>query len=131
MSSWISNQVKTNTSFVSIKLLCHCSNLYTTITITITACSIWLFAILLTTTIVLFTGNFTQSWPNSYWLSSALSCPFIVQEDQSNERSWSSRFVHSASREFYVIACMCAFLYLSVPHACCCWFIWGGVRCIC
>ena len=30
-----------------------------------------------------------------------MSCPFIVQHDQSNERSWTGRFAYSASRELY------------------------------
>ena len=60
MNSLIVNQVKTNMCFESVKLLmlslllCHCSNSTdTTIIITITACTIQLFAILLTTATVL------------------------------------------------------------------------------
>ena len=47
------------------------------------------------TTIVLFTRNVTQGW------LIFLSCPFIVQHNQSNERCWNRRFVFSPSRELY------------------------------
>ena len=47
------------------------------------------------------TSNFIQHWLNYHWLLSALSCPFIVQQDQSNECFWSRRFLLSLSREFY------------------------------
>ena len=35
------------------------------------------------------------------WHSFAVSCPFIVQQDQWNERSWTRRFAFSASKELY------------------------------
>ena len=65
------------------------------------------------------------------WLSSALSCPFIVQQDQPNERSWNSRFLFSPTREIYwdslyirtiihvFSSCLLLVVYLK------------GVRCIC
>ena len=55
----------------------------------------------LQTTIVYFTRNITQGWLNSDWLSSALSCPFIAQNNQYNEHSLSRKFVFSPSRELY------------------------------
>ena len=57
----------------------------------------------------LWTHNFTQDWLNYHWLSSALSCPFIVQQDPSNKHSWSWRFAYSPC-------------HLFIPHVCCCWF---------
>ena len=44
---------------------------------------------------------FTQGWLNCYWLSSALSCPFIYARLQSSERSQSRRFGFSPSLELY------------------------------
>ena len=72
-------------------------------------------------TIVLFTRNFTQGWLlNCYWLASALSCIFIVQHYQSNERSWSGSFLFWPSRPLvYVHSYTC----LSV--------CWDRVGCIC
>ena len=45
--------------------------------------------------------NLSQGWLNYNWLSSAMSCLFIDQQDQSNERCWTGRFAYSASRELY------------------------------
>ena len=42
---------------------------------------------------------FTQDWLNYYWLSSSLVCTFIVQHNQSNESSWSRRFMFLPSQE--------------------------------
>ena len=53
--------------------------------------------------------NFTQGWLNSYWVMLALSCPFIVPHKQSNERSWSRRFVLSLFWKSIAIVCICAF----------------------
>ena len=69
----------------------------------------------LQTTTVFFTCNFIQSWLNSYYSSSSLPCPFIVQRNQSNERSWSRMFVFSPSREPY-----CDFIFVCVLYAHCC-----------
>ena len=52
----------------------------------------------LQTTTFLFTRYFTQGWLNSYysWLSSALSCLFIVQHNQSNKLYWSiSKYIEN------------------------------------
>ena len=73
-----------------------------------TNCSVDLYNSDLQTTTVFFTRNFTQGWLNSNYSSSALSCPFIVQHKQSNERSRSRTFVFSLSREFHrdrIIVC--------------------------
>ena len=69
---------------------------------------ILLFAIMLAT--VLFKRNFTQGWLNSYWLLPALPCLFYT-------------YAFSLQNILKVEGSR-AFSYLSVPHACCCWFIW-------
>ena len=61
------------------------------------------------------TPNVPQFWLNYYWLSSAMSCPFIVQQDQPNERSWTGRFAYSVLENSIATACICAF---SVCHLC-------------
>ena len=91
----IANQIKTNmcsqlNSLLLSLLLCHCSHLTdTTIIITITACPRQLH-----------TQRVTRLFGYK-WLTSAMSCPFIVQQNQSNERSWTGRFAYSTSRELY------------------------------
>ena len=55
----------------------------------------------------------------------ALPSPFIVQHIQSNELSWNGRFLFSASNEVYRDLLLCAFAYMSLPHAYCCWFMLG------
>ena len=55
----------------------------------------------LQTTTVFFTRNFTQDWLNSYWLSSNLAGLFIVQHNQSNERSWIRTFMFLPFHELY------------------------------
>ena len=61
--------------------------------------------------------DFTQCRLNSYCLSSALSCLFIVLRQQSNERSWSRIFVLSLSRDF--IATSFLFVYCVHIASCC------------
>ena len=84
----------------------------------------------LQTTTVLFTRNFTQGWLNYYyWLLSVLFCPFIVQHNQYNERSWNRTFVFLCSQELhcdlifdhnvcsYCVRLVCAFvIYLCHTH---------------
>ena len=70
----------------------------------------------LQTTTVLFTRNFTEGWLNSYYWSSALSCPFIVQHKQCNQRSWSRKFAFSLSQELY-----CNF-YVVYEHIAVCYY---------
>ena len=53
--------------------------------------------------------NFTQGWLIYNWLSPALSCPFVFQQQQSNKSSWSRRFLFSPSRELY-----CDHLYMCI-----------------
>ena len=100
-------------------------------------CSVDLYNGYLQSTTVLFTRNFTQSWLNSYLPLRALSCPFIVQHEQSNECSWSRRFMFSPYRElhcdlivvyaFCIHWCLCfgKLVYPFLFHVCCCWFSWN------
>ena len=107
MSSLIANKLKTNMCLVPLSLYCIrylCVPLFPTyIKITITACSIFfeLNYSLFCSQRRFSKCNFTQGRLNSYCLSSALSCPFIVQHIQSNKRSWIRRFAFSPSRELY------------------------------
>ena len=128
MSSLIVNVFQLNSLLFSL-LLCHRSHLPdTTIIITITClvrCSKhttirWIFT---TTTCFVFTRNFTQDWLNSthYRL---LSCPFIIQQHQSNERYWNRSFAYSASRELYRDHLYMCTLTRVCPLACCYWFTW-------
>ena len=67
----------------------------------------------------------TYKFTTYNWLSSALSYPFIVQQVQSNERYWNRMFLFSPSQEIYCDRLyMCAFSYMSFPHACCWWLNW-------
>ena len=101
MSSSIANKIKINLlSFIVRTILCATvSNLYnnnylfvlllySSVLLGTNNCLEGLYNSDLQTAIVLFTRNFTQGWLNTYYSSSALSCPFIVQDKQSNERSW-------------------------------------------
>ena len=88
-------------------------------------CSLDLFSGDHQTMTVLFTRNASshkKDWMNFYFLSLALSCRFIVQDNQSNERSGSRRFVFRPSRELYcdyTVVCVhlvvCAFACLFIP----------------
>ena len=112
--------------------------LYTSVLVSTNNWSVDLYSGDLQTTTVFFTLNFTQGWLNSYCLSSALSCPLIVQNKWCNERSWSRRFVFSASQELYleniVVCALCTHCCLCVlilvypyfSHACCCCFTWNN-----
>ena len=81
------------------------------------------------TTTVLFTRNASSykiDWITTDWLP-ALSCPFIVQHEQSKERFWSRRFSFSPSRELYrdrLYIYLLILIYPFFPHACCYWFTW-------
>ena len=73
--------------------------------------------------------DFTQGWLNSYYLSCALSCSFIVIHKHANERSWSRMFVCSFARELYSNYIIVGILY-SLSN-CCCWFTCTQAPCIC
>ena len=67
--------------------------------------------------------NFTQDCFNYFSLASALSCPFIIQQDHPNKRSRNERFLFSLLENSIPTALL--FLYSRTyhsPHAYCCWF---------
>ena len=121
MSSLIANQVKTN----------NCSHLTdTTIIITITACPIHLFAILLTTATVLllFLEHHMQLVTRLLELQLTHLTLLYTQnslQDILKVEGSRSRLLETS----IATACICAFSHLSVPHACCCCSL--GVCCIC
>ena len=93
--------------------------LYTSVHISFSNCSVDLYNSDHQTTTVFFARNFTQGWLNSYALS-AMSCPFIVQRKQADERSWSRQFVFSLFKELYCdFIFVCAFAYLSIRFFSC------------
>ena len=60
------------------------------------------------------------------WLT-ALSCPCLVQREQSKEHSWSRRFLFSPSGELYrdcLYICILILVYNFFSDACCYWFTW-------
>ena len=151
MRPLIANKVNTNMCSVLIKLyivhtiLCatvQTCTMYTTMTTTIIACSLFFSAYNLFVSIKicwldLYSGDL-QPRPLFFicnaashkvdWIiiafSSTLSCPFIVQYHQSNECSWCRGFVFSPSRELYreyIVVCVhiviFAFVYLSIPFS--------------
>ena len=139
MISLIANKVKTNICLASVRLfvvhtiLCATVfNLYnntrnylfvilltSSVLISTNSCSVDLYNSDLQTTTVFFTCNITQGWLNSYALS-AMSCPFIVQRKQADERSWSRQFVFSLFKELYCdFIFVCAFAYLSIRFFSC------------
>ena len=100
---------------------------YTTITTSIIACSLLfsaynLFANNNICSLDLYNEDLQATiYYYYYYSSSALSCPFRVQHNESNERSWSRRFVFSPSQEFcrdYIVICthfvVYAFAYLFI-----------------
>ena len=98
--------------------------LYTSILLSTNNCSVDLYNGDLQTATVFFKRNFTQGWLNSYYSSSALSCPFIVQHKHSNEHTWTRTFVFLSSRELYcdfIVVCAC----IVFSPACSCWFTWN------
>ena len=76
-------------------------------------------------TTLLLTCNFTQSWLNSYWLSSALSCPFVVQHDKSNEFGvvgLRSSLLETSIATAFVCMRNLILVCFFFPHACYFWF---------
>ena len=108
MSSLIANQVKANVCLVSVKLFIVLTTFVALFTLN------WynnnynnncLFNTIIRYSAhnldSLFTRNRNTRLIDYNSLSSAMCCPFIVQQDQSNKRSWTGRFAYSASRELY------------------------------
>ena len=157
MSSLIPNKVKTNLCLVPLKLFivrtilyATVSNLYNNNYNNICLFDIFLtqlFAILLTLEILKplfwFTRNFTPGWLISDYLSSALSCVFILQHDQSNERFWNRSFafsktlsrllvyVHSHTCLSLFLSCLLLLVYLDrIPCICLCVFCSPCLLCV-
>ena len=151
MSSLIASKVKLLFLFIVRTIFCAtvsnlCNRnyllvilLYTSVLLSTKNCSVDIYNSDLQTTTVSFTCNFIQGWLNSYYSPSALSCPFIVQHNHSNERSWSRTFMFSPARELYChlifvcvlrpYFCLCVRIFVYpflFSHACCCfWFIYN------
>ena len=97
---------------------------------TITICSLFLSAY----NLVLFSAlnwgiqrrNFTQDCLNYNWLLLALPClAFLYMHIFSLQNVLKVECSHCCIGEISIVtACLCAFSYLSVPYACCWWFIW-------
>ena len=92
--------------------------LYNFVILSTSYCFVNLYNGHLQATTVLFTLNFTQGWLNYYWPLPALSCFFIVQQEQSNELSV-SRILHTL---LFVHSHTCLSLFF---HTCYYWFTWN------
>ena len=93
--------------------------------------TIYLFAVLIHTSILLSTNNcsldlyngeiktvlfFTQGWINSYWLLPALSCLFICTHLHSDESSWYETLGVSLSREFICDSIVVGVVFVAISY---------------
>ena len=140
MSSLIVNKAKTKMfGFSLLSALCYVQLLYTSVLLSTNNCSVDLYNGHMQSMTVFFTHNSTKGWLNSYYSSSAFSCPFIVlvfslthviEVERLLEPShfclcivYTVLLVHSIACVLRTHCCLCILILI---YTCCCsWFTYN------